>query len=99
MSRLEVDRVMREQVLNKSERERFVANPEAYIKGRNLTDKERAALIKKDWGTLYSMGAHPLLLFEWSAFVVGGGRPETLYEFMQKYKEGVAPHGYVDFTT
>jgi len=95
VSRYQVDKALREMVLDPSARERFLADPMGYLAGYELTDAERQALVGRDYGALYAMGAHPFLLWGWTTRVHPGDK-ERLRDV---YAAAVRPHGYPDFST
>ncbi len=95
MSRYAVDKVMRETLMYPQRRETFLADPAAYLEGRDLTDEERTALSALDYATLYKLGAHPFLLFGWAV----RAHKRELRSFVQEYKEAIKPYGYPDYGT
>jgi len=95
MSRYEVNKVVREMVMQRASLERFLADPHGFLADRPLEAEERRALAERDFGALYAMGAHPFLLWGWANRVAGIDR-ETL---LDRYAEAVRPHGYPDFAT
>jgi hypothetical protein len=98
VSRYQVDKVLRETVLDAAALERFAAGPAAYLVGRNLSADERRALVEHDYGALYALGAHPFLLWGWAARidVLRGGDKER---FRDRYAAAVRPHSYPDYAT
>jgi hypothetical protein len=75
-------------------RERFLAEPDRVFDGCDLTEQERSALLARDAGTLYRLGAHPFLL--WGAlFDLAGRAPE----YRAEYTRAIAPYGYPDHAT
>jgi hypothetical protein len=95
MSRYGVDRAMRGVVMSDAQRDRFLAEPQAFLADYALTEAERVWLAERDYGALYRMGAHPFLLFPWAQRVDRGER-STL---MRRYTEAVEPHGHPDYST
>jgi hypothetical protein len=96
VSRYAIDKVMREAVQRPAAREAFVANPQLFLEGRDLTDAERAALIGRDYPALYLLGAHPFLLV---GFVGCLSPPEERFATMDAYQKSLANLGYPDFST
>jgi hypothetical protein len=93
MTRYGVDKVLW-RLQRADERARFMADPASVMDGCELTDAEQAALTARDAGSLYSMGAHPFLL--WGAlFDLAGRAPE----YRAQYTEAISPHGYPDHAT
>ena len=52
MSKYQVDKVMRETILDPKVASAFKADTEKFLEGRNLTEEERKALIDVDYATL-----------------------------------------------
>jgi hypothetical protein len=98
MSRYQVDKLLRETVLDADALARYVAGPAAFLVGRDLAIDERRALVEQDYGALYALGAHPFLLWGWAARVdaLRGGDKE---HFRDRYSAAVRAHGYPDFST
>ena len=69
-----------------------------YPAGGTLTALERRACIAVDYATLYSMGAHPYLLWQFIRAVLVPD-PMTVEELSEALKLAVAPLGRPDFTT
>ena len=95
MSRYQVDKVMREVVMDEKVASAFKADTKEFLEGRELTDEERDALIRVDYATLYRLGAHPFLLNGFTRLVWKGDRAALNSE----YRKNIAPHGYPDFST
>ncbi len=95
MSRYQVDKIMRQIVLNPASAEAFQKDAAGFIKGLDLTDQEREALIKIDYPTLYKLGAHHFLLNGFVMRVWPGDR----HALMAEYSKNLAPHGYPDVST
>ena len=96
MSRYEVDKVMREVVL--MDEETFIGymeDPLTFLEGFDLVPEEQEALVQVDYPRLYSQGAHPFLLQEFTLRNWPGDVP-TL---MREYGKAVEPYGYPDFST
>lgn len=69
-----------------------------YPAGGTLTAEERRACIAVDYAALYSMGAHPYLLWHFIRAVLVPD-PMTVEELSEALKLAVAPLGRPDFTT
>jgi len=95
VSRYQVDKTMRQVVLDQQVAAAFRAGPDAFLDGRDLTDEERAALIQLDHRTLYRLGAHPFLLLGFMMATSTGDRAELA----AGYSGSVAALGYPDFET
>jgi hypothetical protein len=101
MSRYEVDKVLRAVAKQAEARAAFVADPAAYLEGlegRDLTGEEREALLQRDYVTLYGLGAHPFLLWPFTARLAEeSGR--TGREVMREYMAAITPLGRPDYST
>lgn len=62
MSRYMLQKAIREINRNPGVREAFFAAPGEMLKPWPLTDEERGALVARDYGALYRLGVHGLLL-------------------------------------
>lgn len=76
----------------------FVADPEAFASGHDLSEEERVALTAWDHETLYALGAHPFLLLQ-AVRSLAMHRGEPVAETLTAYREAVARHGHPDFVT
>ena len=95
MSKYQVDKVMREAILDAKAAAAFKADTEKFLQGRDLTKEERRALIDVDYATLYKLGAHPFLLNGFIRWVWKGDKAALNAE----YRKNIAPFGYPDFST
>ena len=66
-----------------------------YPEGGKLTAEERAALEAVDYRTLYAMGAHPFILWQF----VRALWTEDPAPLVTRYREAIADLGYPDFAT
>ena len=100
MSKYEMDKVI--WLLSSNEdpepMERYLAEPDSILEGRDLTGEERKALRDCDIGELYRMGAQPFILMRW-ARLVADARGEKPDAFIARYIAEVTPHGHPDFST
>jgi hypothetical protein len=69
-----------------------------YPSGGTLTSEERIAFESWDYASLYRMGAHPFLLWQFALAVWVPNHMEA-HEFVAAYRIGVAEHGHPDFAT
>jgi hypothetical protein len=76
--------------------QRFVVDPAAYADGFELSEAERKALMEKDIGALYALGAQPFIL-QALGFRLGGETDFMAY--FKKYVAIVAPHGHPNYET
>jgi len=95
MSKYQVDKMMREAILDAKVASAFRADTEKFLAGRDLTEEEKKALIDVDYATLYRLGAHPVLLNGFTRLVWKGDRAALNAE----YRTNIAPFGYPDFST
>ncbi|WP_166352844.1 hypothetical protein [Phytoactinopolyspora limicola] len=113
MSQYVVNKFMRLVNMDPAALEAYVADPASFVaafeadvdpdrqpwsvRGGRLEDHERRALVERDYGALYALGAHPYLL--WS-FTEAVWVPEiTRAELVQRFRAAVTPFGYPDFGT
>jgi len=95
MSKYQVDKVMRDAIVDPKVASAFRADTEKFLDGRNLTAEEKKALIDLDYATLYRLGAHPFLLNGFTRLVWKGDKAALNAE----YRKNIAPFGYPDFAT
>ena len=95
MSKYQVDKVMRDAILDAKVASAFKADTEKFLEGRDLTIEEKKALIDVDYATLYRLGAHPFLLNGFTRLVWKGDKATLNAE----YRKNIAPFGYPDFST
>jgi hypothetical protein len=62
MSAYALNKVLREVNRNPQVRERFMQDASAVVADYDLTEEERAAIVSRDVGKLYKLGAHGLIL-------------------------------------
>lgn len=62
MSVYALNKILREVNRNPQARERFMKDPAGMAAEFDLTDEERAAVVARDIGKLYKLGAHGLIL-------------------------------------
>src|SRR5918999_1005566 len=81
----------------------YTSNPRAFVekweKTQNLKlePEEREALVTKDYGKLYALGAHPFTLWSFTEAVWIHDKPRE--ELVADYKAKAAKAGYPDFKT
>lgn len=59
-------------------RKSYKSNPKEVLKGYNLDDPETKALLDLDVGTLYRMGSHTFLLWQFGQIM--GVKPEVYFK-------------------
>lgn len=62
MSIYSLQKLIREINRDPSMRERFMEAPDSVVAEWDLTEEERTALVVRDYGVLYRLGVHGLLL-------------------------------------
>jgi hypothetical protein len=77
--------------------EKQVEDPEPNPLGGTFTAEEREALIARDFGALYALGAHPYLLWSFTEAVWIHELPRA--EIVRRFREAAAEVGYPDFAT
>ncbi len=95
MSRYQVDKAIRQVAKDDAARAAFLKDQAGFLEGRDLTDEERKALIETDYQTLYKLGAHSFLLYQFVMRVIPGDR-KTLEA---DYCKNIAPFGRPDYST
>jgi hypothetical protein len=89
--------------MDESAEKEYVHNPRGFVEQweksqrLKLTPEEREALATKDYGRLYTLGAHPFTLWSFTEAVWIHERPRE--ELVKDYKEKAAKAGYPDFKT
>jgi hypothetical protein len=94
MTRYHVDKVMREVIQDDAAAGAFRADTAAYLEERDLSGAEREALLARDYGTLYGLGAHPFLLWAFTRAALQASAPDV-----PEYVAALTPHGRPDFGT
>ena len=103
MSKYLVDKFMHVVNMNEAAEDAYVENPPGFVaqweKAERLefTPEERRALERRDYGSLYAMGAHPFLL--WSFTEAVWRREMDREELVRDYKAKAAAAGYPEFET
>ena len=95
MSRYEMDKALWEFIRQPSAREALTVDPGQFFDGRELTHEERRAIEDCDIRALYTLGAIPFLIYQFSIGRAGGVDLEFLKEYVEKLK-GCKP---ADITT
>ena len=62
MSLYQVQKLLRDVNRYEPRRALYLDDPDAFVRDYELTDEERRAVIELDYGALYGMGVHALLL-------------------------------------
>ncbi|WP_306316610.1 MULTISPECIES: hypothetical protein [unclassified Streptomyces] len=81
MSRFATSHVMWEITRDRGLAERFTADPDAVLAGRDLTEAERTALAAADLRALFQAGVHPFVLYHFALRLAGG----FSMPFMERY--------------
>jgi hypothetical protein len=95
MSRYQVNKALREIILDRKVFEDYKKDPAAFLTGRDFTAEEREAFLKLDYKTLYGLGVHPFLLNGFVIRVWPGDRADLF----KQYNKMIAPLGRPDFST
>lgn len=77
MSVYALQKLIREINRNPEIRARFLQSPQSVVTGAELSEAETAALVAKDFGALYRLGVHGLLLRPFS-ILHGQSEPDYL---------------------
>lgn len=103
MSRYTLDRILRDVYMDAAELTAYQADPAGYVQawrtqaGRELTDEEASAVAGTDYRTLYSLGAHPYLLWGFCETVLVPRFSRA--DLVAAYREALLPLGYPDVST
>lgn len=95
MNRYEVDKFLRQIIMDQNAFSAYKENPQLFLQDRALADAERKAVLELDFPTLYSLGVHPFLLNGFMGLMSKGDRGAVQSEFRKK----IAAFGYPDFST
>ncbi len=103
MSKYVMNKFIHHVNMNEAAEKDYKNNPAAYVEKweqgekLKLSDDEREALAKRDYGGLYALGAHPFTLWSFTEAVWAHEMPRE--ELVKDYKEKAAKAGYPDFKT
>jgi Aromatic-ring-opening dioxygenase LigAB, LigA subunit len=81
VSHYATSRVMWEITRDRDLAVRFHEDPGVVLDGRDLDERERAALTEHDVRALFELGVHPFIVYHFALRLAGGWSPE----FMQDY--------------
>ncbi len=98
MTLYHVDRVIYEVGRTDETLQEFLADPDGYLSKRDLDDRERKALRDCDYATLWTMGAHPFILFGFVRRVLGA-RGQAPDQITRDYKAAIEPLGRPSYAT
>jgi hypothetical protein len=98
MTLYQVDRVIYEVGRHEDALDAFIEDPEAYLADRQLDDGERKALRDCDYAALWTMGAHPFILFGFVRRVLGA-QGQTFEQISRSYKAAIEPLGRPSYAT
>lgn len=76
----------------------FADDPAAWLSGFRLTEDERSAFERWDYGTLYALGAHPFLLWQ-TVRSLSMLEDTPIPEILDEYRKQVEAHGWPDHIT
>jgi hypothetical protein len=113
MTKYQLDKFMRAVEMSDAAVEAYVADPAGFVDAwlaapgtpdlptddRALTPEERDAFATRDFEALYSLGAHPYLLWHFTeAVFTHEFRVDSGWrDLVERYRAAVAPHGHVDY--
>ena len=86
MTRYALDKVLWEYGRDPAFKAGFDADPASAIAGRELGPAERAALVAKDIRAVFSLGAHPFLVYSFAIAHNGGWSVEFMHDYVDKLK-------------
>lgn len=114
MSRYEIDKFISFVEGSDEAVRRYVADPAAYVaaweeRGRSsrlptadsgtFTVEERVALITRNHGELYRLGAHPYVLWHFVEAIRVWTGETTWPEMKERFRDDIRPHASPDFAT
>ncbi|QOR70701.1 hypothetical protein IM660_19380 [Ruania alkalisoli] len=113
MSTYMIDKFMRAVEMSDAAVAAYVADPAAFLDewmtadaatdrpadDRRLTQAEYAAFAARDYEALYTLGAHPYLLWHFTEAVYSHefGEGFGWRDLVERYREAVRPHGVPDY--
>lgn len=84
MSRYALDKVLWEYAREPAFKAAFDADAAAALAGRELTGPERAALVARDQRAIFSLGAHPFLLYSFAIALAGGWSFQLMHDYVAR---------------
>jgi hypothetical protein len=86
VSRYATNRVLWEVAADRDLAQRLQDDPGAALAGRDLTDRERDALAGADVRSLFQLGVHPFLLYNFALRLNGGFSMEWMASYVEQLK-------------
>lgn len=86
MTRYAIDKVLWMYGRDPAYRSHFDADPLSHISGEELNEEERSALAGKDIRAIFSLGAHPFLLYSFAIQVNGGWSFQFMLDYVERLK-------------
>lgn len=86
MSKYATNRVLWEVAADRDLAQRLQDDPAAALAGRDLTDQERDALAGADVRSLFQLGVHPFLLYNFALRLNGGFSMEWMASYLEQLK-------------
>lgn len=86
MTRYAIDKVLWMYGRDPAYRSHFDADPLSHVSGEELSEEERSALAGKDIRAIFSLGAHPFLLYSFAIQVNGGWSFQFMLDYVERLK-------------
>jgi len=86
MTRYALDKVLWEYGRDAVFKAAFDADPNEAIAGRELAAEEQAALSARDIRAIFSLGAHPFLVYSFTIALNGGWSYQLMLDYVEKLK-------------
>ncbi len=97
MSRYQMDKAMRQVILDPEALRRYQEDPALFLRDYDLSEEEREGLAKVDYRALYCLGAHPFIL---NGFATRAARSEGGPRAVPaQYKAAIADLDNMDYAT
>jgi len=98
VSKYAANQTIRELLTRDGALEAYLADPAAFLAGRDLTEAEYDALRRHDFAALYGQGVHHYSVYQWARRIY---RAEGLAapDWEPAYFAALQPHGHPDLTT
>lgn len=86
MTRYAMDKVLWRYGQDSNYRAAFNDNPGVALANEELEDRERAALLAKDVREIFSLGAHPFLVYSFAIQANGGWSFQFMHDYVERLK-------------
>lgn len=84
MTRYALDKVLWNYAREPGFKAAFDADPATAVASRELSDAERSALSARDLRAIFTLGAHPFLLYSFAIAANGGWSMEMMKDYVAK---------------